>query len=101
MVGDDRRDNEPVRRDKERYRKGLPGYHDPTARIGGAAPAYSALTLRLWLAVFGLLMSAVLAIWLFLIDVPSGFVIVLVVLAATALLDIAVVLRRKQRGEPG
>jgi 4-hydroxybenzoate polyprenyltransferase len=59
------------------------------------------LTLRLWLAVFGLLVSAVLAIWLYLIDVPSGFVIVLVVLAATALIDIGVVVRRKRRGEPG
>ena len=85
----------------ERYRSGLPGYHDPTAGIGGAAPASSALTLRLWLAVFGLLVSAVLAIWLYLIDVPSGFVIVLVVLAATALIDIGVIVRRKRRGEHG
>jgi hypothetical protein len=99
MVGDNRRDKEPVR--NQRYRAGLPGYHDPTAGIGGAAPASSALTLRLWLAVFGLLVSAALAIWLYLVDVPSGFVIVLVVLAATALFDIAVVLRRKRRGEPG
>jgi uncharacterized protein DUF6343 len=99
MVPDDQRDEKSVR--KERYRSGLPGYHDPTARIGGAAPASSALTLRLWLAVFGLLVSAALAIWLYLIDVPSGFVIVLVVLAATALIDIAVIVRRKRRGEPG
>ena len=99
MVGDDQRDDQSVR--KERYRSGLSGYHDPTARIGGAAPAYSALTLRLWLAVFGLLVSAALAIWLYLIDVPGGFVIVLVVLAATALIDIAVIVRRKRRGEPG
>ena len=99
MVGDDQRDAESVRND--RYRRGLPGYHDPTARIGGAAPAYSALTLRLWLAVFGLVVCTALAIWLYLIDVPSGFVIVLVVLAATAVIDIAVVARRKRRGEPG
>ncbi len=99
MVGDDQRDENSVR--KQRYRSGLPGYHDPTARIGGAAPAYSALTLRLWLAVFGLLMCTALAIWLYLIDVPIGFVIVLVVLAATAVVDIAVIVRRKRRGEPG
>ena len=99
MVGDDQRDAESVRND--RYRRGLPGYHDPAARIGGAAPAYSALTLRLWLAVFGLVVCTALAIWLYLIDVPSGFVIVLVVLAATAVIDIAVVARRKRRGEPG
>jgi hypothetical protein len=86
---------------KQRYRRGLPGYHDPTARIGGAALATSALTLRLWLAVFGLVVCTALAIWLYLIDVPSGFVVVLVVLAATALIDIAVIVRRKRRGEPG
>ena len=84
-----------------RYRRGLPGYHDPTAGIGGAAAASSALTLRLWLAVFGLVVCAALAIWMYLIDVPSGFVIVLAVLAVTALIDIAVILRRKRRGEPG
>jgi hypothetical protein len=99
MVDDDQRDNTSVR--KERYRKGVPGYHDPTARIGGAAPATSALTLRLWLAVFGLVVCAALAIWLYVLDVPSGFVVVLVVLAATALIDIAAVVRRKRRGEPG
>ena|SRR3712207_2841860 len=99
MVDDDRRGDNSNR--EERYRPGLPGYHDPTAGIGGAAPASSALTLRLWLEVFGLVVSAVLAIWVYLIDAPSGFVIVLVVLAATALIDIAVILRRKRRGEPG
>ena len=31
----------------EEYEQGLPGYHDPTAGFGGAAPARSALTLRL------------------------------------------------------
>ena len=99
MVGDDRRDKKSV--PKQRYRSGLPGYHDPTAGIGGAAPASSALTLRLWLAVFGLLVCTALAIWLYLIDVPGGFVIVLVVLAATAVIDIAVIVGRKRRGEPG
>ena len=99
MVGDDQRDTHP--HSSERYRSGLPGYHDPTAGIGGAPLARSALTLRLWLAVFGLLTCAALAIWLYLIDVPGGFVIVLVVLAVTALIDVAVVVRRKRRGEPG
>ena len=36
------------------YERGLPGYHDPTAGFGGAAPARSALTLRAVLAGFGL-----------------------------------------------
>jgi hypothetical protein len=99
MVRDDRQDNESVRR--RRYRKGLPGYHDPTAGIGGAAPASSALTLRLGLALVGLVTCAALAVWLYVIDVPRGFVVVLVVLAATSILDIVVIMRRKRRGEPG
>jgi hypothetical protein len=99
MVVDDHGDEKSV--PKGRSRRGLPGYHDPTAGIGGAAPASSALTLRLWLALFGLVTCSVLAIWLAVIDVPTGFVVVLVVLAATSLIDIAAVLRRKRRGEPG
>ena len=99
MVANDHRDKESP--DNERYRKGLPGYHDPTAGIGGAAPATSALTLRLYLAIFGLVTCAALAIWLYAIDAPTGFVVVLIVLAATAVIDIAAVVRRKRRGEPG
>jgi hypothetical protein len=99
MVVDDHGDEKSVSQGS--YRRGRPGYHDPTAGIGGAAPASSALTLRLWLALFGLVTCSALAIWLFVIDVPTGFVVVLVVLAATSLIDIAVVLRRKRRGEPG
>jgi hypothetical protein len=99
VVVDDRRRGRAVR--KERYRRGLPGYHDPTAGIGGAAPARSALTVRLYLALFGLVTCAALAIWLYVADAPTGFVVVLVVLAATAVIDIAAVLRRKRRGEPG
>ena len=99
VVAGDRRGSRSVR--LEKYRKGLPGYHDPTAGIGGAAPARSALTLRLYLALFGLVSCAALAIVLYAIDAPKGFVVVLVVLAATAVIDIAAVLRRKRRGEPG
>ena len=99
MVANDRQDRKSP--DDKRYRRGLPGYHDPTAGIGGAAPAASALTLRLYLAIFGLVTSAALAIWLYAIDAPTGFVIVLIVLAATAVIDIAAVVRRKRRGEPG
>jgi hypothetical protein len=84
-----------------RYRKGLPGYHDPTAGIGGAAPAISALTLRLWLAVFGFVICTAFAIWSYMINAPIGFVVVLLALAAVAVIDIAVILRRKRRGEPG
>lgn len=86
---------------QSRYRQGLPGYHDPTAGIGGAAPATSALTLRLWLAGFGLVICTAFAIWLSVINAPVGFVLVLLGMAAVAVLDIAVILRRKRRGEPG
>jgi hypothetical protein len=79
----------------------MPGYHDPTAGIGGAPPALSALTLRLYLAVFGLVTCTAFAIWLYALDAPPVFVIVLVLLAAVAAVDIAVILRRKRRGEPG
>ena len=99
MAVDDRRGHDSV--GEERYRKGLPGYHDPTAGIGGAAPALSALTLRLCLAVFGMVTCTALAIWLYVMDVPIGFVVVLVMLAAAGAVDIAVIVRRKRRGEPG
>ena len=99
MVADERRGKGSDR--PGRYRRGLPGYHDPTAGVGGAAPATSALTLRLWLAVFGLVICTASAIWLYLINAPMGFVVVLLALAAVAVIDIAVILRRKRRGEPG
>jgi hypothetical protein len=86
---------------RERYEEGLPGYHDPTAGIGGASPARSALTLRLILAGFGLLTCTALATWVLWIGAPVGFVIVLAVLAATAVVDLAVLVHRKRRGEPG
>ena len=99
MAVGERRDQGSV--GEERYRKGLPGYHDPTAGIGGAAPALSALTLRLCLAVFGMITCTALAIWLYVMDVLIGFVVVLVMLAAAGAVDIAVIVRRKRRGEPG
>jgi hypothetical protein len=84
----------------ERRHLERPGYHDPTYEIGGAAPARSALTLRLVLATFGFLSCSALAIWAYAVDsmVLAG---VLIVLAVVAAVDIAVVVRRKRRGEPG
>ncbi len=99
MVGNDQGNKKPP--SPQRYRRGLPGYHDPTAGIGGAAPATSALTLRLYLALFGLVTCAALAIWVYVIGAPIGFVVVLVVLAVIAVVDIAAIMRRKRRGEPG
>ncbi|HEX6920559.1 MAG TPA: DUF6343 family protein [Actinomycetes bacterium] len=80
---------------------GRPDYHDPTAGLGGAAPAQSALTLRLILAVFGVVVCAAAAVML---SVSGGNVIevaALVLLGLVAVGDFVVVLRRKRRGEPG
>ena len=90
--------SEPSRAD---YERGLPDHHDPTAGFGGAAPAQSALTLRLVLAAFGLVVCAVFAVLAFAADVPVVFPVVLLVLAVVALVDLVVVARRKLRGEPG
>jgi hypothetical protein len=82
------------------YERGLPDYHDPTAGVGGAAPARSALTLRAVLAAFGLVF-AVGAAW---IGFATGFALIgwaMVVVAIIALGDLAWVLYRKGRGEPG
>jgi hypothetical protein len=92
------------------------GARDPTERAGiaggclatttprpGSAAQHqlSALTLRLWLAVFGLVICTAFAIWVYLINAPIGFVAVLLALAAVAVIDIAAILRRKRRGELG
>ena len=99
MVADERRGKGSNA--KERCRKGLPGYHDPTAGIGGAPPAISALRLRLYLAGFGLVTCTGFAIWLYVVNAPVVLVITLLALAAVAAIDIAVIARRKRRGEPG
>jgi hypothetical protein len=76
-------------------------YHDPTAGMAGAPPARSALTLRLVLAVFGLLSCGTgAALALTLVSEPA-FAALLAFLAAVAVADIVVVVRRKRRGEPG
>ena len=90
------------RRSREDYQRGLPDHHDPTAGIGGARPAQSALTLRLVLATFGLLFCLGAGLfWLSGDDLPVWPAVVLFVLAAVAAVDLVVVARRKRRGEPG
>ncbi len=89
------------RRSRKDYERGLPDYHDPTAGFAGAAPAQSALTLRLVLAVFGLVVCVALAVAVLVADLPTWGAVVLFVLAAVAAVDIVVILRRKARGEPG
>jgi len=87
--------------DEDRYRRGLPDYHDPTAGIGGAPPARSALTFRLVLAIFGIIVGVGLAIWAYAIDAPTALVVIPAVVAVIAVINTIVVARRKLRGEPG
>jgi Family of unknown function (DUF6343) len=94
------RDQERPRRSRSDYERGLPGYHDPTARFGGATPARSALTLRAVLAVFGLVFCGGAAWFGFAAGLP-GLGWAMVVVAVIALGDLAWVLYRKRRGEPG
>lgn len=86
--------HEPTKHDR-------PGYHDPLAEIGGAAPAQSALTLRLFLAVVGLLFSIFGVIAFLFIKAPIWAVVLFAVVGLTAMVDIIVVTRRKLRGERG
>ena len=83
------------------YSRGLPDHHDPTAGIGGAAPAQSALTLRLVLAVFGVVVCVAGGILFLAAGLPVWTAVLLFVAAAVALVDIGVIVRRKARGEPG
>jgi hypothetical protein len=88
-------------RSREDYERGLPDHHDPTAGFAGAPPARSALTLRLVLAVFGLVVCVLGGIGWLATSLPAWPGIALLVLGAIALVDIVVILRRKARGEPG
>jgi membrane protein implicated in regulation of membrane protease activity len=88
-------------RSRADYERGLPDYHDPTAGFAGAAPARSALTLRLILAVFGLVVCVAGGIVFLAAGLPMWTTAVLFVLAAVAALDLVVIVRRKARGEPG
>jgi hypothetical protein len=93
-------ENRRRKRSREDYERGLPDYHDPTAGFGGAPPAYSALTLRAVLAGFGLVFCAGAAA----LTIMAGLTVLgvaLAVLAAIALVDLAWVIHRKRRGEPG
>jgi hypothetical protein len=81
--------------------KGREGYHDPFAGVAGAAPARSALTLRIVLATFGLLVCGAGSVLLWAVDVPIAFPIVAALFALVALVDLIVVIRRKRHGEPG
>lgn len=80
-------------RTQRRSTQGRADYHDPTAGVGGAPAARSALGLRLALASFGLLICTAGAVAFVLVGAPvwAG---ILAFLAAVALVDIGVVVRR-------
>jgi hypothetical protein len=81
--------------------KGLPGYHDPTAGIGGSSQTVSALTLRLVLSGVGFVMWTAAAVVLAIRNAPVALVAVVTVLAVISIADFVVVAQRKRRGEPG
>ena len=85
--------------EREDFPRGIPD-SARTLTEGGAANARSALTLRLVLAGFGLVLCVVLGVLALSSDAPV-FAVVLFVLAAAALVDLVVVARRKRHGEPG
>lgn len=90
-----------ARDDRERYARGLDDYHDPTSGWGGAAPARSALTLRLILACFGFVVAVGLTVWAVAVSAPMPYQVVPAIVAVIAVVNIVVVARRKARGEPG
>jgi hypothetical protein len=89
------------KRSREEYEQGLPDHHDPTAGFAGAPPARSALTLRLILALFGLVVCLVGGLGWLATDLPVWPAVLLLVFAVVAAVDIVVIVRRKARGEPG
>jgi hypothetical protein len=89
-----------VRRERVPPRPRL-DYHDPTAGIGGAAPAASALTLRLWLAgaaLAGCLAGIVLTV---VVSGPLWLIVVLAVAGVSTVVDLIVIERRRRGGEAG
>jgi hypothetical protein len=89
-----------VRRERVPPRPRL-DYHDPTAGLGGAAPAASALTLRLWLACAALVGCAAGIVLTAALAGPLWLIAVLALAGATAVVDVVVIVRRKRGGEAG
>jgi hypothetical protein len=76
-------------------------YHDPSAGIGGAPPAASALTLRLWLAGAALAACVAGIVLTVVINGPAWLVVVLALVAVTTMVDLVVIERRRRSGEAG
>ena len=98
---DDRRTPDDLTEyERDDFPRGMPA-SQPRAPEGGAGAARSALTLRLVLAAFGLVVCTVFAVLAYDADGPLVLPVLLAVLAVVALVDLVVVARRKLRGEPG
>lgn len=80
-------------------RRARPGYHDPTTALGGT-PALSPLTMRLRLALFGFACSLVGIVAFTALGLPP-VALAFAFIGVTAAIDIAVIQRRRHRGEPG
>jgi hypothetical protein len=91
----------PTSSSDDRFDAARDDFHDPTAGLGGAPPARSALILRLILALFGAVVCAAGAVLFVTVADAPGLTAVLVVCALIGVVDAVVVVRRKQRGEPG
>ena len=89
-----------AKEDRAALRQARPGYHDPTTALGGT-PALSPLTMRLRLALFGLIASIVGIVIFGALLHLTPIAIAFVVIAATAVVDLGVIQRRRHRGEPG
>jgi membrane protein YdbS with pleckstrin-like domain len=68
---------------------------------GTSPPPRSALTLRLVLAAFGLIVCVGAAVIFTFSGLPPALIVVAVLLAVVAAVDLVVVITRKARGEPG
>jgi uncharacterized protein DUF6343 len=80
---------------------GPAGIPDRIADATGAAPARSALTLRLVLACFGLVLFTVTAVLFAWLRLPTGLIVVAAALAVIALVDLVVIIGRRHRARAG
>lgn len=78
-----------------------PPVTQPNPRLGGAPPARSALTLRLVLVGFGLVVCGLASAAFVVVADQAVFAAIFAFFGAVALADIIVVARLKLRGEPG
>ena len=70
--------------------------------LGGTSPPpRSALTLRLVLATFGLIICTGAALVFAYSGLPVALIVVAALFAVVAAVDLAVIIRRKAHGEPG